>query len=110
MHENPYQMFQHKIFNLYLQSTLLNLILLSPITVLYYLQSCRGHFLSGILPICVKVDGRWTHRTWPSQTHNIVLCVLQFATVLEYVSAICVNVGLTFSIIFGCQQMAREMA
>ena len=109
MHEKPYQRFQHKMFNVYLLSTLINLPSLAPLLVVYYLQSCRGHLLSDILPICIKVDGHWTHRVWPSPIYQIGLCLLQFATTLEYASAISLNVGLMFTIIFGYQQMAREM-
>ena len=110
MHEKPYQRFQHKIFNFYLQSCIINLLSLAPITLLYYLQNCRGHFLSGVLPICIKVDGHWTHRTWPSPIHNIGICALHFVTVLEYVSACSLVFGFGFCILLGYQQMAMEMA
>ena len=73
MHEKPQQRFWDKIFNLYHQLAIINLMSIAPISVPNYLQSCHGHFLSGVLPICIKVNGYWTHRTWPSPIRDWAL-------------------------------------
>ncbi len=100
---------QHFYYNLYLQVTFLGLIANPLGCTLYYLESCRGHFFSGVLPICQKVNGTWEHVDWPSPFYLVGLCSLQFLIVTECICACFLNVGVIYFLIFGSQQIFQDL-
>jgi hypothetical protein len=100
---------EHFFYNLFLQSTYLNLLSMPFACSLYYFESCRGHFFSGVLPICQKVNGKWRHVDWPSPSYHVGLCLLQFLILSEFICAVFLNVGAIYFLIFGSQQISKEM-
>jgi hypothetical protein len=100
---------EHYFYNLFLQSTFVCMISISFGCSLYYVESCRGHFFSGVLPICQKVDGKWGHKDWPSPSYKIGFCILQFLITTDFICAVFLNFGAIYFIIFGSQQISKEM-
>ncbi len=100
---------EHFLFNLFLQSIFISLILVTFAYPPLYLEACRLHFLSGVLPICARVDGKWRHAEWVSPLLRISLLFLQFLITTELVCAVLLNIAAILIIVFASQQMSQEM-
>jgi hypothetical protein len=110
MMEKGSQRKEHFIFNLILQSTFINLILIIVAVSLYYFLSCRAHVLSGVLPICEEVDGEWEHANWASSLLIFLpLTLLHFLIINELFCSILLDLGPILFIIFASQQMLKEL-
>ncbi len=100
---------QHFRFNLFLQAAFLSSMSVIFVYSLVYFESCRLHLLSGVLPICEKVDGEWEHTDWGSPLVRIPLFFVQFLIVTELYGAYLICYASMLFIIFASQQMSKEM-
>jgi hypothetical protein len=76
---------------------------------LFYFMNCRGHFFSGVLPICEKVNGNWRHVNWSSPFHYLGLGFLQFLCGVDFFGTTLLNVGAICFLVFRSQQIVREV-
>jgi len=107
MASRRWQKNRHALFNLYMISSLLNLLSCVFGSGIVYVENCEGHVLSDILPICEEVNGTWTH-----VKSNVVFfsfLFLQYAITFDWASSVFVNYGAIVFLIFGSQQISREL-